>query len=218
MIQIIGLSAGLVLTLLVLNSFLNHICGFGSSGEYGNVLEGTLTVVILYVVIIGLLGKGLMPDGIPFVDKMDGYISLTEMFKNDLPIFVTECSKLISLTFIISLISNFIPNVFGGSGITGKILRSFALVLIGVIANNYILSFLEKTFLFSWAITALQCFLSGTALLITPAMIIGSLLNLSPDSTIVSFIIKKTSANENWVCIIHSGYQFALICICDNDF
>lgn len=191
MIQIIVLSAALIITLLILNSFLNRICGFDSAGDYGKVLEGTLTIGILYLVVMSLFGNSLMPDGIPFVDRMDSYTSLTEMFKNNLPVFVIECAELISLTFIISLISNLIPDTFGGNGITGKILRSIALVLIGLIANNYFLSLMEKTIFFSWAITALQCFLSGTALLMTPAMLIGNLLNLNPDSEIVSFLIKK---------------------------
>lgn len=191
LIQIIILSGVLVILLMIFNAFLNHICGYDSSGEYGKVLEGTLTIAILYLVIIALFGNNLMPDGIPFVDKMDNYLSLTDMFRNSLSVFVMECAELISLTFIISLVSSFIPSTFGGSGITGKTIRSIVLVLVGVVANNYFLSLMEKTIFFSWAITALQCFLSGTALVMTPAMLIGNLLKLNPDSEIISFLIKK---------------------------
>ena len=80
---------------------------------------------------------------------------------------------------------------FGGAGITGKIIRSIVLVLVGVIANNYFLAIMKKSVFFSWALTALQCFLSGTALAMTPAMLIGNLLQLDPQSSVVSFLVKK---------------------------
>lgn len=202
MIQIIILSGSLVILLLILNSFLNSVCGLDSSGDYGKVLEGTLTILILYLIIIALFGQQsgtdgipfgylLRPDGIPFVEQLDSYSSLTFMFKERTSIFIVECAKLISLTFVISLISNFVPGSFGGSGITGKIIRSIVLALAGVIANNYFLGIMEKTFFFSWALTALQCFLSGTALVMTPAMLIGNLLQLDPKGDIVSFLVKK---------------------------
>lgn len=191
MVQAIILSGILVITLLILNSFLDSICGFDSSGNHGKVLEATLTIAILYLFIIGLFGNQLMPDGIPFVDQLSNYPSLTLMFQNKPSIFVLECVELISLTFVISLITSFIPSSFGGSGITGKILRSIVLVLVGVIANNYFLAAMKQTVFFSWAVVALQCFLSGTALAITPAAVIGSLLHLHPKNQIVSFLVEK---------------------------
>lgn len=191
MIQVIILSGGLVVLLLILNSFLNSVCGLDSSGNHGKVLEGTLTITILYLVIITLFGNQLMPDGIPFVDQLDDYSSLTFMFRVSPSIFILECAELISLTFVISLISSFIPSGFGGAGITGKIIRSIVLVLVGVIANNYFLAIMKKSVFFSWALTALQCFLSGTALAMTPAMLIGNLLQLDPQSSVVSILVKK---------------------------
>ena len=132
-----------------------------------------------------------MPDGIPFVDQLDNYSSITFMFKDSPGIFILECTELISLTFVISLISSFIPSGFGGDGFTGKVIRSVVLVLIGVVANNYFLALMKQTVFFSWALVALQCFLSGTALVMTPAMLIGNLLQLDPESNIVSFLVKK---------------------------
>ena len=191
LIQVIVMSAVLVILLLLLNSFLNYICGIDSSGNHGKVLEGTLTIVILYFVIISLFGNQLISAGVPFVDQLDHYSSLMFMFKDRPTVFVSECAELISLTFVISLISSYIPSSFGGNGITGTVVRGIVLVLLGIIANNYFLSLVKKTDLFSWAITALQCFFSGTALILTPAAIIGKMLQLSPKSEVVSFLIKK---------------------------
>lgn len=191
MAQAIILSGVLVISLLILNSFLDSVCGLDSSGNHGKVIEGTLTIAILYLVIVGLFGKQLFSDGIPFVDQLDNYPSLISMFKDSRSVFILECTELISLTFVISLISSLIPSGFGGAGVTGKILRSIALVLAGIIANNYFLSIVKGTVFFSWGIKALQCFLSGTALVMTPAMLIGKLLQLDPQNGLVSFLVKK---------------------------
>ncbi len=191
MIQIIVMSVILVVLLILLNSFLDYICGIDSSGNHGKVLEGTLTIVILYFVIISLFGNQLISVGIPFVDQLDHYSSLMFMFEERPTVFVFECAELISLTFVISLISSYIPSTFGGNGITGAVVRGIVLVLIGIVANNYFLSLVKKTDLFSWALTALQCFFSGTALVLTPAAIIGKMLRLNPESEVVSFLITK---------------------------
>lgn len=191
MIQIIVLSLILVIMLLLLNSFLNYICGVDSSGNYGKVLEGTLAIVVLYFIIISLFGNKLISAGIPFADQLDSYSSLTFMLKDRPTVFAIECAELISLTFVISLISSYIPSNFGGNGITGTIVRGIVLVLIGIVANHYLMALVKKTTLFSWALTVLQCFFSGTALVLTPAVIIGKILHLSPESEVVSFVITK---------------------------
>lgn len=191
MLQVIVLSVVLVILLLILNSFLNYICGVDSSGNHGKVLEGVLTIVILYFAILSLFGNQLISAGVPFVEQLDYYSSLSFMFRDRPTVFAFECAELISLTFVISLISSYIPSNFGGNGITGIIVRGIILVLIGIITNNFLLSLVKKTVLFSWALTALQCFFSGAALIWTPAVIIGKMLRLSPESEVVSFLITK---------------------------
>ena len=88
MIQIIVMSVILVVLLILLNSFLDYICGIDSSGNHGKVLEGTLTIVILYFVIISLFGNQLISVGIPFVDQLDHYSSLMFMFEERPTVFV----------------------------------------------------------------------------------------------------------------------------------
>lgn len=191
MIQVIVLSTALVILLLIFNSAINSICGLDASGSHGKVLEGTLTIFALYLVIISLFGGKLAADGMPFVDQLDNYPSITFMFQDRPAVFIYECAELISLSFLISLLSSCIPGNLGGAGITGTIIRSIVLVLVGIIANNYFIALVKKTSIFSWVLTALQCFFSGTALILTPAMVIGRLLQLDPENSIVAFLIKK---------------------------
>lgn len=214
LIQVIVFSAILVILLLILNSFLNYICGVNTSGNHGKVLEGALTIAILYFVIISLFGNHLISDGIPFIDQLDYYSSLSIMFREKPTVFVFECAELISLTFIISLISSYIPSGFGGNGITGTVIRGIVLVLIGVIVNNYIISLVKESALFSWALTAIQCFFSGTAMVLTPAIIIGKILQLDPKSEVVSFLVKKlpqTKVGKSMSAATSNAILFVLV-------
>ena len=42
-----------------------------------------------------------------------------------------------------------------------------------------------------WALTTLQCVISGTAIIITSTMYIGQLLGISPDNAILSYAIDQ---------------------------
>ncbi len=191
MAQILVLSCGLIVAIIIINTFFSHISGIESEGQFGSVVEGILAIIILYVCIIELFGSDLSLTGIPFMGKLEEYKSIIEMYKRDMGGFAVECAKLISLTFVISLLSNIVSSSWGGNGYTGKIIRSIILVLGGLIANSYLLTIIQKTVLFDWSITALQCFFSGTALVLTPAMVLGKILGLDPKSSVVSFLVKK---------------------------
>ena len=191
MIQIIVTSGVLVIILFLFNTFINYVCGFSSSEEYGKVLEGSITIAILYLIILALFGNILRIEGIPFVDHLDNYSSFTALYQENMLTFVLECIELISLTLCISLISGFIPSTLGGTGFTGKVFRSIILVLVGIIVNNYFFSFIKNAPVFSWVVTALQCFVSGTSLVLTPAMLLGKILNVNPKSELVTFLIRE---------------------------
>lgn len=191
MIQVIIYAVTLLLILLLLNSFLNHICGFDSSGNYSKVIEGTLTIVFLYLLIIALSGQSIMLNGIPFADKLDQYCSILNMYKEDFSVFLLECVELISLTFIISFVSNLIPSTFGGTGFTGKIIKNIIVILLGLLVNNYLIGAMKETTILSLVVMALQCFLSGAAISVTPAMLIGKCLKMHQDSSVVTFLVEK---------------------------
>lgn len=184
-------SITLLVLLLLLNAFINSIFGFDKNGQYGKVLEGSFTIGFLYLIIIQLFGNNLSMIEVPFIDKIYNYGSFTEMFKNERGLFAIECAELISLTFVIYLISDIISDSWIGSTFTGKVIRSIIVVLIAMLANHYFLITLKKTIFFYWSAIAIQCFFSGVSLTLTPAMVLGKLLNIEPESEIVSFLIKK---------------------------
>lgn len=181
----------LLFVLLLFNGVIDAATGAGKVNFYG-VIEGTITVVFLYWVIISCYGMGSVNyNGIPFMDKLETYGSISNMFHEGMPDFLLECTELISMTFLMALISRLVPAGFGGTGITRSLIRSVVIVLAGILFNQAVLSVAEKNEIFGWAVTALRCFLTGGALLITPAVLIGSLLHLNSNSAVVLYLLEQ---------------------------
>lgn len=195
MLQIIISGGCMILILLLLNAFISSICGSTPYSESGKVFEGVLIVIVLYFVFLTLYGGdlnvALSRQGIPFLDKLENYANLQDMFQNGMPDFLMECVELISLLFVMNLISAVIPGNVGGNGWAGIIIGKMVLVIGGVIVNGVFLDYVGKTPVFQWGVVALQCFLSGTAVVITPAMILGKILKLDPKNAIIAFLIKE---------------------------
>ena len=185
------LSVGLIFALFLINAIFNRLGGYTSAEEFGNVIYSTIVIGLFYLVILSVFSGPLKLKGIPFVAQLSTEKGLSELFKSSFGVFVLECLKLISLSFFMSFLSSLIPSSFGGQGITGKFLRSILLVLIGVLCNHFFISYAEDTPVFSWAASALQCFIGGTNLVLTPCMMIGQLLKLSPDHPVVSYLTEK---------------------------
>lgn len=188
MTELIIMNGVLILTITIINAVMKN--AFGVSG-YDKVMEGSITVIILYAVLLALFGDVLSIAGLPFVDQMDYYKTISRIFHEDIWLFIRECAELVSLTFVISFVSQAIPSGWSGTALTGKIIRSMIVVLIGVIINNYFYLMLQKTIFFSWAVNALQCFFLGTALLVTPAMILGNALHVTTNNALVTFLVQK---------------------------
>lgn len=65
------------------------------------------------------------------------------------------------------------------------------LVLVGVLVNCFVVSFVYESQIYKWALTALQCVLSGVAIVVTPTMLIGQLLGMNPSNTALAYAIDQ---------------------------
>lgn len=191
MVQALIMSVTMVVLVLALNAFFGRVAGVDSAEGASKVLEAAIIVFILYIVIVALFGSNLDSVGVPFLHVIEKGMGLSQFFNSDLGGFALECAKLISLVFVITLCSQYLPSGFGGDGLSGQLLRSIVLVMIGVVINHYVLTAAQDAPLFEWAVVALQCLLSGAALMVVPAQIVGRLAGISPESGFVSFLVDK---------------------------
>lgn len=190
MFQVLTMSVAMIVALIALNAFLGGVAGVDSGGSE-KVFEAIIIIVLLYIVMIALFGSNMSSLGVPFLEVLGQYQGISDLFHRNLPLFILECAGLISLVFIINLVSQFVPSTLGGSGLSGQILRSVVLVALGLTVNHYVLGIVSDMPLFQWALTILECFISSAALLVTPAMVLGKLLGVSSESGLVSFLIEE---------------------------
>lgn len=189
MFAVLSFSVVTLVALFAVTALLEFVGG--NRKKASGIMDGVLAIGIAGIFVAELLGEGGMSAEVPFASQLDAYPSLTSLFLGDLGAFVLECSKLISLMFVISLVSEFVPEGFGGGGTAGKILRSVMLAVIGLGANHFVYAAVAQAPLFGWGLTALQCFLAGAAVLVTPTMILGRLLHLPEGSGVASFLAER---------------------------
>lgn len=191
MLSLLVCLISMVLVLVVFDGLMSYFTAESAKGN--RIISDFITILILYFVIMSIMGSGtengFVSDGIPFVSCMNQNTTLISIFHNDLGLFVKETAELISLIFLISYIEKVIPvsNVTVSIMITSRII----LVLVGIIVNCLVMSFASKNEIFQWALTILQCVLSGTAIVVTPAMFIGKLLGVDSKNPALSYALKK---------------------------
>ncbi len=191
MLSLLVCLGAMVLILVVFDGAMSYVTGEINRGD--RIISGFITILILYAVIMGIMGSGtdngFISDGIPFVSSMNRDTTLTSIFHDNLGLFVKETAELISLLFLISFIEKVIPT--SDVNISMMIVSRVILVLVGVLANCIIMSFVYENEIFKWALIILQCTLSGAVIVVTPTMLIGRLLGVNPSNTALAFAIEQ---------------------------
>lgn len=129
MIQCILTCLALIILLIFVNLGISHLCGTDTSGQFKTALEGALTIFLLYLLLLTLLNHTSFAQGIPFAGKIEVYGSLTQLFHADFLVFVLECTKLISLTFLIAILSGIFTNFLPGASFGIKFIKNIGLRL-----------------------------------------------------------------------------------------
>lgn len=191
MLSLLVCLGSMVLVLVVFDGAMSYVTGEVNKGD--RIISGFITILILYAIIMGIMGSGtsngFISDGIPFVSCMDKSTTLISIFHDNLGLFVKEIAELISLLFLISFIEKVIPT--SDINISMMIISRAILVMVGVIVNCFMMSLVYENEIFKWALTTLQCVLSGVVIVVTPAMLIGRLLGINPNNTALAFAIEQ---------------------------
>lgn len=191
MLSIIVYLVFMVLLLVAFDGLMAYVTGEISRGD--RIISSFITILILYTIIMFIMGSGanggFISDGIPFVSIMNKETTLLSIMHNQLGLFITETAELISLFFLISFIEKLLPA--NNTNISLMITSRVILVLVGIIINCVFVSFVYESQIYKWALTVLQCTVSGVAIIATPAMIIGQLLGMNPSNTALAYAIDQ---------------------------
>lgn len=184
----------MVLALVFLNALFFKMAG---SDDYGfdKVIEGLIAVMILYLVIIACFGDFINIKGLPFVDQLENFAGIHDIYANDKTLFFTECAELVCLLFVISLISQYIPKT-GGNGLDGKIIVGILTLGCGVILNNYLVTWSKSNSTWEILLKAVQCAIAGTAVLNIPVSLVAHFMGTSSEDSFASFIANHLSKTK----------------------
>lgn len=191
MLAILVSCAMLVVFMVLFNAVVGRLAGVDDKGDLSKVAESCAAVMLVLVAASAVLGAGLPAAGIPFLDAIEqlGYAGVLDLFRNDVGRFALECANLISLMFVIGLVSRVIPSPDSGFGL--GMLRMLIIVGIALAFNAYLFSLAQQTPLFGLLVAMLRSTVAGVALLVTPAMLLGHLLGTKSDGGFVSLFLKE---------------------------
>lgn len=191
MISLLTCLAGMVLALVVLDGVTAYVTGETNRGD--RIISSFITILILYAIIMGIMSSGaenrFISDGIPFASIMDENTTLTSIMHEHLLTFCKETAELISLFFLISFIERVLPT--NNSNLSLMITSRLILVLAGIVVNAFITSLVYESKIYQWALTTLQCLLSGVAIVVTPTMLIGQMLGIDPENRVLAYAIEQ---------------------------
>lgn len=193
MLNLLICLGAMVLLLVAFDGAMAYVTGETCKGN--TIISGFITILMLYAVIMGIMGSGtsigFISDGIPFVSCMDKNTTLISILHNDPLLFAKETAELISLCLLISFIEKILPT--NNVNVPMMIISRVILVMVGVIVNCVVTSFVCKNQIYKWALVALQSVLAGTTVIVTPAVFVGNLLHVNPNNKALTYALKQLS-------------------------
>lgn len=72
---------GLFLVVICANTFLSKVLIGGDDGKGAEIVEASISIVILYSLFCSILATNTCPEGVPFVYQLQTYAGLNEFFE-----------------------------------------------------------------------------------------------------------------------------------------
>lgn len=196
MISLLVFLVVMILIPVALDGFFSARSGDTIRGT--RIISGLITIAILFSVIMTFMGSsqsgGFVSDGIPFVPMMDSETTILSIFRSDLRTFVAETAELMSLILIISYLDRiwrFDTADNRHTSLSLIIISRLLLVLTGIVVNCFLVSLAKENQIYQTILTCLQCMLAGTAIVLTPTMLIGQIFGVSPENPVLSYIMQE---------------------------
>lgn len=189
---------GLFLVVICTNTFLSKVLIGGDDGKGAEIVEASISIVILYSLFCSILATNTCPEGVPFVYQLQTYAGLNDFFEKNRGGFIVECAKLILLTLIVEKIYSFSKKADETSSAKLKGIRSgLVSVIAGVIVNGLLYSFWSKFDIGKYGFNIFSCIVGGTgvASLLIPRKV-SELFHF--DNEVVEFICKGLPKTDLW--------------------
>ncbi len=210
---------GMILTLaaliLILIAIFGGLCLITGEEDKGNqIIVSCMTAVILFMMVMLLFrtddgSPGIFLSGIPLVENVQKAGSLKTLMTQSAGMFALDFVELVTIMLLINVVSNIYTAA--GAGFAGKILTRMIIVLIAVAAYGFFMDMARNNIIIQWAVYCVECIITGTGILYTPAFILASITGWRLENPAIAYTISQfpqTAAGRAILTAISSSVVF----------
>ena len=192
MLGLIGDFFGVMIAFIVLFGVLCSITGDDSKGN--TIIVNTMTAMILYGVILSLFnidgnGNSIFKSAIPMMKGIDQYGTVLTFVKEAPSQFALDFVELVTLSLIISGLSNLIS--FQSAGVFGKIISRIILVFAGIILYGIVMDGISDNKVIKWCVYAIESFITMGSIAYTPLMLAANITGLKHENWLLIYLINE---------------------------
>lgn len=216
----------LVVFILVLAVLFGGLCTATGQSDKGNqILADCITAFVLYFLVIQLFcignpGNGVFASGIPLIRGIEQNGGMKNFMWNQPGQFAMDFVELVTLTLLLHWISNLLS--FGEAGLVGKLISRVILVFLGILLYGIVMDSIRENPVIKWCVYCVECVLTGTSILYTPALMISAVLGLKRKNQIVTYLLAqlpKTSIGKAITTAITTSVFFiAFFIVLENQY
>ncbi len=187
----------MLIFIIVLSAIFGGLCIITGEKNKGNqILVSCMTAMILFMLIMTLFKTGdgrtgVFMSGIPLIEGINRTGSIMNYLTQYTAQFALDFVELVVIVLIISWVSNLYTAE--NAGFAGKILTRIIIVGISCIAYGFFMDLVRENVVMKWLVYCVECVITGTGILYTPAMILAFICGLKEDNSAVLYIVSKFS-------------------------
>lgn len=181
-----------ILTLAAIFSVLCMVTGEENKGN--QILVSCITAAILFMMIIALFQTSdnsprVFTSGIPFIEDAHKAGSIKDFMAHSSGKFALDFVELVTIMLLINWVSNIYKAA--DAGFAGKVLSRIIIVCMAVIAYGFCMDMIRENAMTKWAVYCVECMITGTGILYTPAFILACITGWKKDNPAIAYAVSQ---------------------------
>lgn len=191
----VGMIVTIIVYVLILAAIFGGLCLVTGEENKGNqVLVSCMTAVILLMMIMMLFGiddssQRICISGLPLIENIQKAGGIKDLITQFPGKFALDFVELVTLMMLIHWVSNLYKAA--DAGFAGKILSRLIIVGIAVITYGFVMDIVREHILIKWTVYCVECMITGTAILYTPAMTLAFITGWKADNPVITYIVSQ---------------------------
>lgn len=190
-----GIISTLIIFILILIAIFGGLCLVTGEENKGNqIIVSCMTALILFMMIVVLfqtsdISSGIFTSGIPLIENVQKAGSIKDFMANSPGKFALDFVELVTIMLLINWVSNIYKAA--DAGFAGKVLSRIIIVCMAVIAYGFFMDMIRENAMTKWAVYCVECMITGTGILYTPAFILACITGWKKDNPAIAYAVSQ---------------------------